>query len=101
VIINQSNRKVFIISDQIPKSLSSLHLNASFQTFRVTRIVKYRGCEERISERAWLTDSVQAQQFSIDPVNMSVLNCLTIMSRNYICSSFVVGMITFRIKMLL
>lgn len=86
--------------DQIPKSLS-LRLNASFQTFSVTHTRKYCGFEERISERASLTDSIQAQEFNIDPVNTSVLNCFTVVSRNSICSSFVVGMIILRIKILL
>lgn len=101
MIIDQSNRKVFVITHQIPKSLSSLHLNTSFKTFRVTHIMKYRGFEERISERASLPDSIQAQEFNIDPVNMSELNCFTIMSRKSICSSFVIEMIIFRIKLLL
>lgn len=52
MVIDQSDRKVFVITDQIPESLSALHLNASFQTFSVTHIVKYRCFEERISERA-------------------------------------------------
>lgn len=52
MIFDQSNRKVFIITDQIAKSLSCLHLNASFQTFSVTHIMKYDGFEERISERS-------------------------------------------------
>lgn len=101
MIIDQSNKKVLAITAQIPKSLSSSHLNASLQTFSVTYIVKYRGFEARISERASFTDSIQAQEFNIDPVNTSVLNCFAVMSRNSICSSFVVGMIIFRIKILL
>lgn len=54
MIIDQSNRKVFITTDQIPRSLSSSHLNASFKTFRVIHIMEYCGFEERISERASL-----------------------------------------------
>lgn len=76
MIIAQSNRKIFIITDQIPKSPSSLHLNASFKTFRVTHIMKYCGFEERISERASLPDNIQVLEFNIDPVNMSELIAL-------------------------
>lgn len=101
MIMDQSNRKVFIITDKFQNPSPSLHLNASFKTFRATHIMKYCGFEERISERASLPDSIQAQEFNIDPVNMSELNCFTIMSRKSICSSFVTGMIIFRTKILM
>lgn len=38
--------------------------------------MKYCGFEEGISERASLPDNIQAQEFNIDPVNMSKLIAL-------------------------
>lgn len=100
MIIDQSNRKVFITTDQIPRSLSSSHLNASFKTFRVRHIWNIVVLRKGFL-RGPHSDSIQAQEFNIDTVNMSELNCFTIMGRKSICSSFVIGMIIFRIKILM